>query len=115
MEVLSIAMDAIITCVIGVLVKKVVDLAKGMREADDRNRAFEVSMQRAEIIHAFQRHVEDGNPMSLEEAAHLDACYQAYHAAGGNNVGTLLYEKIKENAKIVTKIDADDIKIGGTE
>ena len=115
MELLSIALDVLITAVVIPLLKKVVELSNAMREADKRNREFEMSMQWAEIVRAFQRHVEDGKPISLEEMEHLDKCYEAYHASGGNSTGTLLYERIKTHAKIITKVDAEEIKVGGTE
>ena len=63
------------------------------------------SMQRAEIFRAFQRHVEDGVPMSPEELEHLERCYEAYKASGGNGTGTLMYEKVKTHATLVTKVD----------
>lgn len=115
MEILSIVLDFLISAVVIPLLKKVIDLSKAMHEADARNKAFEMSMQQSEIIHAFQRHVEDGKPMSLEEMKHLDASYKAYHANGGNDVGTLLYERTKQYARIVTKVDEEPVKIGGTE
>lgn len=115
LEILSIALDVLITVVVIPLLRKVIDLSKAMHAADKRNRDFEMSMQWAEIVRAFQRHVEDGKPMTLEEMAHLDACYEAYHANGGNSTGTMLYERIKEHAKIVTKIDESNMKVGGTE
>ena len=117
MEIISLILDAIITAAVAFIFKRLGALAgsldesrKAAAEADKRNREFEMSMQQSEIIHAFQRYVEDGKPMSLEEATHLDKCYEAYHANGGNSVGTLLYERTKQYAKIVTKIDE-----GGTE
>ena len=48
------------------------------------------------------------------EMEHLEACYGAYHANGGNGTGTLMYERIKKCAVIVTKVE-EPIKIGGTE
>ena len=45
MELLSIALDILITAVVIPLLKKVVELSNAMREADKRNREFEMSMQ----------------------------------------------------------------------
>lgn len=122
MEVLSIVLDAIITAAVAFIFKRIDALSESIEMqrkeaalADRRNREFEMSMQQSEIIHAFQRHVEDGKPMSFEEMKHLDASYRAYHANGGNDVGTLLYERTKEFAKIVTKVEETDLKVGGTE
>ena len=113
LEILSIALDVLITVVVVPLLKKVIDLSRDMHDADKRNREFEMSMQWSEIVRAFQRHVEDGKPISLEEMEHLDKCYEAYHANGGNSTGTLLYERVKANARIVTKVEEDEQKIGG--
>lgn len=71
------------------------------------------SQQRAEIVRYFRIVVENGDPITMEEMEHLDACYNAYHANGGNGTGTLMYEKIKEHVHLVTKFT--DEKIGGTE
>ena len=122
MEILNLILDAIIAAAVAFIFNRIGKLAEAVAEsrveaakADKRNREFEMSMQQAEIIHAYQRHVEDEKPMSIEEAAHLDKCYEAYHANGGNSVGTLLYERTKQYAKIVTKVDAvSEIKVGGT-
>ena len=115
MEVLNLILDAVITAVVIPLLKRVMDLSKEMRDADKRNRAFEMSMQREEIIHAFQRHVEDGKPITIEEMEHLDKCYDAYKANGGNDVGDIMYEKVRQFARLVTKVDERDEKIGGTD
>lgn len=61
------------------------------------------SMQREVIVRAFQRHVEDKKPMSLEELEHLDACYEAYIASGHNGPAKIMYEKIQKFAVVTTK------------
>lgn len=73
------------------------------REANRRNTESIRSMQRAELLRMFQRVVEDGHPVTVEELEHLEACYKAYHANGGNGTGTLMYERIREYAVIKTK------------
>jgi len=75
------------------------------REANKRNADSIHSMQRAEITRMFQRVVEDGKPVTVEEMEHLDALYAAYHGDGQNGVGTLMYERIKERAIIKTRTD----------
>ena len=74
------------------------------RSVNARNKAFERSMQRAEINRYFRIVVEQGNPVSPEELAHLEASYNAYTAAGGNGTGKLMYERILEHAHIVTTL-----------
>ena len=65
------------------------------------------SMQREVIIRAFQRHIEDGKPMSVEEMDHLDACYEAYTASGHDGTARILYEKTKHYAVMTTKVGSD--------
>ena len=77
------------------------------------NKAFQRSQQRAEIMRAFQRHIEDGHPMTPDEMEHLEDCYKAYHASGGNGTGTFMYERIKRYAVLVTRAEEDDILNNG--
>ena len=77
---------------------------KEQRTANSLNRDSIRSIQRAEIIRYFRLVVEEQQPVSTEEMEHIEACYNAYHNSGGNGTGTLMYEKIRENARIVTKI-----------
>jgi hypothetical protein len=91
-------------------------LARFVKEQRKANKLNEVSirsMQRSEITRYFRMVVEEGKPVTVEEMEHLERCYNAYHEAGGNGTATLMYDRIKEHAIIVTKID--DIKVGGTE
>ena len=67
------------------------------------------SQQRAEIMRAFQRHVEDGKPITPEEMEHLDKCYEAYHSDGCNGTGTFMYERLKKHAVLVTRVYEDGI------
>ena len=78
---------------------------KEQRKANETNSLSIRSMQRAEITRYFRMVVEEGKPVSPEEMSHLEACYEAYHENGGNGTGTLMYERIRANAKIVTKIE----------
>lgn len=89
------------------------DFVKEQRAANERNDEFRHSMQRAEIARTFRLVVEEGKPVTREELEHLEATYRAYTGDGQNGVGTLMYERIKDNAIIVTKVD--DLKVGGTD
>lgn len=71
------------------------------------NKAFQRSQQRAEIMRAFQRHVEDGHPMTPDELAHLEDCYKAYHESGGNGTGTFMYDRIKRYAVLITRVEEE--------
>lgn len=86
---------------------------KEQREQNTAQRQFMRSQQRAELVRYFRIVVENSEPITMEEMEHLDACYNAYHANGGNGTGTLMYERIKEHVHLVTQIAGE--KIGGTE
>jgi hypothetical protein len=86
---------------------------KEQREQNEAQRQFMRSQQRAELVRYFRIVVENGDPITMEEMEHLDACYNAYHAHGGNGTGTLMFERIKEHVHLVTQVS--DEKIGGTE
>ena len=76
---------------------------KKQNAVNKATKSFIHSQQRAEIIRAFQRHVEDGKPITPEEMEHLDKCYAAYHSDGCNGTGTFMYERIKKSATLVTR------------
>lgn len=73
------------------------------REANKRSADSIHSMQRAEITRMFQRVVEDGKPVSVEEMDHLNALYKAYSGDGCDGVGELMYKRIKDQVIIKTK------------
>lgn len=75
--------------------------------SNDASREFERSMQRAEIIRYFRIVVEQGNPITTEELSHLEACYKAYHNAGGNGTGTVMYNRVLEHVKIITTVQGE--------
>ena len=78
---------------------------KRQNAVNKANREFMHSQQRSEIMRAFQRHVEDGKPITPEEMEHLDKCYEAYHSDGCNGTGTFMYDRIKQHAVLVTRAD----------
>src|SRR5574344_1124235 len=84
-------------------------LSKKEREESEKLASeFRRSMQRAEIIRYFRIVVEQGKPISTEELSHLNSCYDSYHNDGGNGTGTVMYNKIIDNVKIVTIIGEDE-------
>ena len=114
--VLSIAASVIAGIVLAALLwilRVLRSFIKEQREQNEAQRQFMRSQQRAEIVRYFRIVVESGDPITIEEMEHLDAGYNAYHSNGGNGTGTLMYERIKEHAHLVTQIS--DEKIGGTE
>ena len=115
MNVLENVVNLILAAMISGLWAYLVRFAKEQRKANKLNADSIRSMQRAEITRYFRLIVEERKPVTVEEMEHLEKCYTAYHDNGGNGTATLMYERIKEHAVIVTRVDASDFKIGGTE
>lgn len=64
-----------------------------------RDKAIESGLRcilRGEITRAYQRHIIDGRPMTLECRRQLDEFWQAYHELGGNGTGKSMYEELCE-------------------
>lgn len=108
--VLATVLSAVTVGAIGVLGKMLLAFVKEQREVNERTRQFERSMQRAELNRYFRIVVEQGNPISPEELAHVQSCYDAYTANGGNGVGAIMYERICEHVKLVTQFDKGGMK-----
>lgn len=72
------------------------------RKANESMRQANQSMQRDVLYRYFRIIVEDGQHVTPEEFEHVTECYDAYHALGGNSVGTVMYKRIKECAVIDT-------------
>lgn len=106
-DVLTTALTAFIGIMVSGMWAYLVQFVNKQKKVNEANKVFMRSMQRAQITHAFQRHVEDGHPITIEEMEHLDACYRAYHEHGGNGTGTLMWERIHEHAKLVTHINEE--------
>ena len=70
------------------------------RRRDERTEQLEAGVQcllRAEIIRSHEKYMERGKcPIYAREA--LTRAYQAYHALGGNDVATDLYQDLMELA-----------------
>ena len=65
----------------------------------DRDKAIEEGMRcllRGELTRAYQRHIIDGRPMTLECRRQLDEIWSAYHGLGGNGTGAAMYEELCE-------------------
>ena len=109
-------LEAVLSTLIGAafiaLFKMFRSFVKEQKEANRLNSESIRSMQRDAILRMFQKVVEDGHPISIEEMDHLKKCYTSYHNNGGNGTGTLMYDKICAHAILVTKVpeggDTDD-------
>lgn len=51
---------------------------------------------RATLTDAYEHHVTEGKPLSLERKREIDEAYEAYRALGGNGTGKQLYEELCE-------------------
>ena len=106
--VLATVLSSVTVLAIGALGKMLTSFVREQRAVNESNTMFQRSMQRAEIMRYFRIVVEQGNPISPEELTHVESCYKAYHDNGGNGVGTLMYERICEHARLVTQVQADN-------
>jgi len=97
-------LSALIVVILKNVSKELADFITEQKAQNKRNNEFQRSMQRAEINRYFRIVVEQGNSISPEELAHVTRCYDAYHANGGNGVGTIMYERICEYSNIVTQV-----------
>lgn len=84
----------------GVTVGNVVftTLSARKQKRDERTEQLEAGVQcllRAEIIRSHEKYVERGScPIYAREA--LTRAYKAYHALGGNDIATDLYNELME-------------------
>ena len=99
-------LNVLITSVIGLITSGTAAyLGKFVHEQREVNKAnvlAQRSMQRDVIYRYFHKAVELGQALTPEEYKHVTDCASAYEADGGNGTGTLMYERIKEYARIET-------------
>lgn len=84
--------STVLTAIAGYMVGKVKHLSS-------RDKAMERGicvLLRGEITRAYQRHVIDGRPMTLECRRQLDEIWRAYHDLGGNGTGKSMYDELCE-------------------
>ena len=70
-----------------------------LKHFSTRDKAIEEGMRcllRAEITKAYQRHVVDERPMTIECRRQIDEIWHAYHELGGNGTGASMYEELCE-------------------
>lgn len=69
------------------------------RQISSQEKAMERGIRcllRGEITRAYQRHILDGKPMTLECRRQLDEFWHAYHELGGNGTGESMYDELCE-------------------
>mgnify|MGYP003103046760 CR=1 FL=1 len=75
--------------------------ARRGRDRDERERMESLccgvrSLLRCELVRQHREHCVRGEPLTLEDREYVDRTYEAYHALGGNGVGTRLHEELME-------------------
>lgn len=97
-------MEAIQPYLLGWLVPTVLAAIAGyltgkVQRITARDKAMEQGMcvlLRGEITRAYQRHIIDGKPMTVECRRQIDEIWTAYHDLGGNGMGKSMYEELCE-------------------
>lgn len=101
--------NIIVTSIVGAIASGtagcLVKFASEQREVNKANVLAQRSMQRDVIYRYFHKAVELGQALTPEEYKHVTDCASAYEANGGNGTGTLMYERIKEHARIETGLN----------
>ena len=99
-------LNVLITSVIGLITSGTAAyLGKFVHEQREVNKAnvlAQRSMQRDVIYRYFHKAVELGQPLTPEEFKHVNDCANAYNANGGNGTGTVMWDRIREHARIET-------------
>lgn len=71
--------------------------ASRAREASSTEAAMRAGMKailRKELVDAYEKHVTNGSPMSVERRHEVEEIYKAYAALGGNGTGKAMYDKL---------------------
>lgn len=55
---------------------------------------------RSELVEMHHKYVVEGQPCDYDEKTRAEETYHAYHALGGNGVGTKLWTDIRDVAKV---------------
>lgn len=97
-------MEAIQPYLLGWLVPTVLAAIAGyltgkVQRITARDKAMEQGMcvlLRGEITRAYQRHIIDQKPMTVECRRQIDEIWTAYHDLGGNGMGKSMYKELCE-------------------
>lgn len=96
-------MDAIAAQVVSLAVAAAFGVVTGflgarLRRITQRDQAIEKAVGaliRNELMEAFELHVVNGAPVTVERRRVVDECYKAYEALGLNDVGRSMYERVR--------------------
>ena len=65
------------------------------------------SLLRCELVRSHREYVQEGHKMTLSDLEYSRKVYESYHALGGNDTGTQLWESIKDTWKSGGNNDRD--------
>lgn len=101
-DILSLLLTGIVGFVTTGTLSYLVRFAKEQRRVNEANALANRSMQRDVLYRYFAKVVERGEHVTPEEYSHLEDCWEAYEASGGNGAGTVMFEKIRQSVVIDT-------------
>ncbi len=101
-EIINLIVSTVVAFVASGTCASFVKFAREQREVNKANVLAQRSMQRDVIYRYFHKAVELGQPLTPEEFKHVTDCANAYEVNGGNGTGTVMYDRIREHARIET-------------
>ena len=86
--------SAAATCIIGYFFKKLKEIADKRELEELASRNVLIGLCRDRILHGYRYYRQHGG-ISSQDLETMTNLYNAYHALGGNDTITTIYEKIK--------------------
>jgi len=105
MESFQVMVDAVLVAIATGTLSYLVKFVKEQRRVNAANEQANRAMQRDVILRYFAKAVEHKEQLSVQEMECLEATYSAYSANHGNGTAKLMYERIKEHARVKTSMD----------
>ena len=102
MSVLASVISGLTLAGVGAIGAMLRNFASEQREVNKANAEANRSMQRDVLYRYFHKAVELQEPLTPEEYKHVSDCYAAYAANGGNGAGVVMWDRIREFARIDT-------------
>ena len=102
LDVIALAMTTLIGLLVGGMYRNLARFMEEQRQVNRANAEANRSMQRDVLYRYFHKAVELGESLTPEEYKHVADCAEAYRLNGGNGAGTVMWDRIREHAKIDT-------------
>lgn len=88
----------VITQIVGIALAAMCGwLSSQLKKNTAHNDAMRKGMKtvlRKDIVDAYEKHVTEGKPMSVERRHEIEETFRAYEALGGNGTGRQMYEEL---------------------